>query len=350
MANHSRNVTRKKIGLVAFVLCAVCSAVLVGRLFYLQIVDGDRYKQLALNQQLKDTVIEPHRGSIYDTNMKTLATSKTVWDVVFEPANLSNKEEKREEELKVLCDPATGLPSLIDVTEETIRKKAENVNSYWEVLQYKVDKETADAIELFIQTNGINCITLNQGSKRVYPFDDLAASVLGFVNAYDNRGAYGLESYYNKILTGSEGRIVSAKNGQNGEMPFQYEKLYESQDGNSLVLTIDEVIQHFVEKHLEIAVVEHDVKKRATGIVMDVDTGKRNPPKKRKCFKLHQCGGTGTAGRHFPRATGTDKPKYPGRNGRPNPAADPAESAVFRCGVGRGIKAVRCYAGGFAGR
>lgn len=55
MANHSRNVTRKKIGLVAFVLCAVCSAVLVGRLFYLQIVDGDRYKQLALNQQLKDT-------------------------------------------------------------------------------------------------------------------------------------------------------------------------------------------------------------------------------------------------------------------------------------------------------
>ena len=83
-----------------------------------------------------------------------------------------------------------GLPSLIDVTEKTIRKKAENVNSYWEVLQYKVDKETADAIELFIQTNGINCITLNQGSKRVYPFDDLAASVLGFVNAYDNRGAY----------------------------------------------------------------------------------------------------------------------------------------------------------------
>ena len=57
-------------------------------------------------------------------------------------------------------------------------------------------------------------------------------------------------------------------------MPFQYEKLYESQDGNSLVLTIDEVIQHFVEKHLETtAIIEHDVKKRATGIVMDVDTG-----------------------------------------------------------------------------
>lgn len=159
------------------------------------------------------------------------------------------------------------------VSEETIREKAENRTSYWQVLQYKVEKEKADEVEAFIKEYGVNCITLSQGTKRVYPFDDLAASVLGFVNAYDNRGAYGLESYYNKVLTGSEGRIVSAKNGQNGEMPFQYEKLYESQDGNSLVLTIDEVVQHFVEKHLEIAVNEHEVKERATAIVMDVDTG-----------------------------------------------------------------------------
>ena len=274
MANFSKNnVMKMKIGIVAIVLSVVCAIILVGRLFYLQIIEGDKYKQMALNQQLKDTIIEPHRGSIYDTNMKTLATSKTVWDVVFEPANLSSSEEKREKELQVLCDPEHGLPAILAVSEETIREKAENRTSYWQVLQYKVEKEKADEVEAFIKEYDVNCITLSQGTKRVYPFDDLAASVLGFVNAYDNRGAYGLESYYNKVLTGSEGRIVSAKNGQNGEMPFQYEKLYESQDGNSLVLTIDEVVQHFVEKHLEIAVNEHEVKERATAIVMDVDTG-----------------------------------------------------------------------------
>ena len=274
MANFSKNnVMKMKIGIVAIVLSVVCAIILVGRLFYLQIIEGDQYKQMALNQQLKDTIIEPHRGSIYDTNMKTLATSKTVWDVVFEPANLSSSEEKREKELQVLCDLEHGLPAILGVSEETIREKAENRTSYWQVLQYKVEKEKADEVEAFIKEYDVNCITLSQGTKRVYPFDDLAASVLGFVNAYDNRGAYGLESYYNKVLTGSEGRIVSAKNGQNGEMPFQYEKLYESQDGNSLVLTIDEVVQHFVEKHLEIAVNEHEVKERATAIVMDVDTG-----------------------------------------------------------------------------
>ena len=273
------NLMKKKIELVALILCVICSIVLIGRLFYLQVIEGDKYKQLALNQQLQDTIIEPHRGSIYDTNMKTLATSKTVWDVVFEPANLSSNDETREKELQALCDPVNGLPAILDVTEEEIREKAKNENSYWQVLAYKVDKETADQVQSFINGVGqedrvaINCIKLSQGTKRVYPFDDLTASVLGFVNAYDNRGAYGLESYYNKILTGTEGRIVSAKNGQNGEMPFQYEKLYESQDGNSLVLTIDEVIQHFVEKHLEIAVAEHEVKERALAVVMDVDTG-----------------------------------------------------------------------------
>ncbi len=274
MANYSKNsAMRIRIGFVAIMLSVVCSIVLIGRLFYLQIIDGDKYKQLALNQQLKDTIIEPHRGSIYDTNMKTLATSKTVWDVVLEPANMSSKPEKKAKELEILCNAQTGLPALLGISAETIRQKAENVNSYWQVLQYKVEKDKADEVERFIKENKINYLSLSQGTKRVYPFDDLAASVLGFVNSYDNRGAYGLESYYNKVLTGSEGRILSAKNGQNGEMPFQYEKLYESQDGNSLVLTIDEVIQHFLEKHLEIAVSEHQVKKRATGIVMDVDTG-----------------------------------------------------------------------------
>ena len=120
MANFSKNVTKLKIAVVAMVLSVVCSAVLIGRLFYLQIIDGDYYKQMALNQQLKDTIIEPHRGSIYDTNMKTMATSKTVWDVVFEPANLSSNAETREEELQVLCNPETGLPSLIDTDEAKI--------------------------------------------------------------------------------------------------------------------------------------------------------------------------------------------------------------------------------------
>lgn len=142
MANFSKNnVMKMKIGIVAIVLSVVCAIILVGRLFYLQIIEGDKYKQMALNQQLKDTIIEPHRGSIYDTNMKTLATSKTVWDVVFEPANLSSSEEKREKELQVLCDPEHGLPAILGVSEETIREKAENRTSYWQVLQYKVEKK-----------------------------------------------------------------------------------------------------------------------------------------------------------------------------------------------------------------
>ena len=72
MANFSKNnVMKMKIGIVAIVLSVVCAIILVGRLFYLQIIEGDKYKQMARNQQLKDTIIEPHRGSIYDTNMNS---------------------------------------------------------------------------------------------------------------------------------------------------------------------------------------------------------------------------------------------------------------------------------------
>ncbi|MBP1580805.1 MAG: PASTA domain-containing protein, partial [Oscillospiraceae bacterium] len=109
-------------------------------------------------------------------------------------------------------------------------------------------------------------------TKRYYPYNNLASSVLGFVNDM-NQGAYGLESYYNSILSGTSGRLVAARNGLSGDMPYEYQKLYEGTDGNSLVLTIDATIQQFLEKHLEIAYIEHDVQKYVNGIVMNVNTG-----------------------------------------------------------------------------
>ena len=59
--------------------------------------------------------------------------------------------------------------------------------------------------------------------------------------------------------------VVSAKTALNTDMPFRYQQMYEAQNGNSLVLTIDETIQHFLEKHLETAVMEHNIKTARSG-------------------------------------------------------------------------------------
>ena len=116
-----------------------------------------------------------------------------------------------------------------------------------------------------------NVIFGEEMTWRRYPYGSLASTVLGFTNN-DNVGAAGLESYYEKTLAGTPGRIVSLRTQGGAVMPMQYEQTYDAKNGNTLVLTIDEQIQHYLEKNLEIAVSEHRVKNRVTGIIMDVET------------------------------------------------------------------------------
>ena len=280
---------RLKIRILSFIVCILIVFSLIANLFRIQILDGEKYQTMAITQQLREIEIDPHRGSIYDTNMKMLAQSATVWNVIFEPANLSKNEETAWKQIRMLSrgenlkqlkpeEISTSGPNdeslaeILGVEPELIEEKAQRKNSYYEVLKKRVDRQTYERVVKFIQDNDVSSISLVETTKRYYPYNNLASSLLGFVNDM-NQGAYGLESFYNSVLSGTSGRLVAARNGLSGDMPFEYQKLYEGTDGNSLVLTIDATIQQFLEKHLEIAVVEHDVQKWVTGIVMDVNTG-----------------------------------------------------------------------------
>ena len=133
------------------------------------------------------------------------------------------------------------------------------------ITEYNSDKNNKD--------NPIRGITLEQASKRYYPYGDMAATVIGFTNA-DGDGTIGLEHHYNETLKGTDGRVVSVKNARGEDMQDEeYSTVYEAQDGNSLVLSIDENIQQSLETHLSAAITEYGVKNRGAGIVMDVNTG-----------------------------------------------------------------------------
>ena len=261
---NSSNAMRIKMNIVLAAMIAIGFVGLIGRLYYLQLVDYEEYRVRALKQQLRPTTISAQRGNIYDRNMKTLAASATVWTVTISPADI-----KSDEELEKIAD---FLAPLLDVDREKIIERGSKKNSYYEIIKHRVEKEEADKINAFAVDNGIGSINLVENSKRYYPYGNLASTVLGFTTN-DNAGAYGLESYYEKTLSGTPGMVVSAKNAKSGDMPYSYERQYEAVDGNSIVLTIDEVIQHSLEKHLETAVIEHNVQNRAAGIVMDAKTG-----------------------------------------------------------------------------
>ncbi len=242
--------------------------VVLHQLFVLQIVEGEEWQSEALDHQLRSQEIAPKRGVIYDTNMTPLARSATVYTVCISPAEIltgSNSEEKKQE-------VSDTLRTMLGVDPALVEQKMKNTGSFYERVKTKVEKPEADALMEFVSENNVKGIFLEEDTRRYYPYGNFAATVLGFTNN-DNVGAYGLESYYNNVLAGTPGRSVSMRNSVGVTMPLEYDETYPAQDGNSLVLTLDEKIQHYLEKNLETAVNEHRVSNRATGIVMNVKTG-----------------------------------------------------------------------------
>ena len=239
-------------------------AVLIFRLFKLQILDAEEYQRQASASQLRATEISPNRGTIYDCNGNALAMSSTAWTVCVSPRDIVNESQK-----EVII---SNLAEILDVSEDYIREKC-NRDNYYQVIKTRVNKALAEEVTTFASNNDIRAINLVEDVSRSYPYENFAAQVVGFVNA-ENTGAYGLEAYYNNVLSGTPGKIISAKNAWGTDMPAGYEEMYSSVDGNDVYTTINDGIQYFVEKHLELAVKEHSVQERGACIVMDVKTAK----------------------------------------------------------------------------
>ncbi|MBO4467780.1 MAG: stage V sporulation protein D, partial [Clostridia bacterium] len=259
---------------LVLVITIVCiSLISTASLVRIMIVEGEKYQTMASEQQLYDTFLSAPRGDIYDRNMKLLATSSPAWTVYITPNDF--KDLKAEELQKVKKKIAGGLSDILGLSEEDVLKMTEK-ETYYVIVKKRIDKSTADKIREFLTENAdlklSNYIGLDTTTKRYYPNDTLASTVLGFVGD-DNQGLAGLESYYDNDLTGVSGRVVAAKNAKGTDMPFTYQMMKEAQKGNSVVTSLDSYIQYTCEKYLDDAVAEEQVAERGTAIVMNVKTG-----------------------------------------------------------------------------
>ncbi|MEG2295757.1 MAG: penicillin-binding transpeptidase domain-containing protein, partial [Oscillospiraceae bacterium] len=260
--NTTQNITMKwmrmRTKLIMVIISFICFFLLISRIFYIQIIESEKYRNMAIKQQMKTVAVPARRGTIYDRNMTPLAESATVWNICISPF------ETTKEQIPVIKDE---LEKLFELDPKVVDKAIEKKQSKYERLVMRVDRAQMNKVLEFVQKEKITGLWSEEATKRYYPYGNLASTVIGFTNI-DNDGAYGIEAYYNDVLTGVPGRVMSSQKN-----PEQQQQMFEAQDGNSLVLTIDETIQQFVEKHLETAVLEYDVKKRATTIVMNVKTG-----------------------------------------------------------------------------
>lgn len=257
----------------------VAGAVLLsGWIFRQSIVRGAEARSVAEDQQTRDVVIDANRGTIYDINGNVLAQSATVWNVVLSPNDISGNADKIAnsiegdftiEQMKDLL--ATGLSEILGVEEQEIRDRCEK-NNYYEIVKRQIDSATKDALITWLDENDVTCVSTLETSKRSYPYNNLASTVIGFTNN-DNQGAYGLEAQYNSYLSGTPGRLVASKNALGRDMPYSYEKNYEAVDGKGIVLTLDLNVQHFLEDALDNVITQHHPDNRTCGIVMNVKTG-----------------------------------------------------------------------------
>lgn len=242
-----------------------------------QIINGDFFKLKAQQQQLNDTVVPANRGIIYDRNMTVLAQSASAWKITFNPSEFAKFPDAAKE---IVFDT---LPEILGIERETLEEKAALTGYNNLTLVEKVEKDIRDKVLEFVKEpyeSGkkgekavyySSAIMVEDDVKRYFPYSTLASQILGCVGT-DNDGLSGLESKYNDILKGIDGRLISTKANNTVIESIAYQTLYEPTQGTSLVLTIDETIQRYLEEALS-ECYETSNCLSATGIVMDVDTG-----------------------------------------------------------------------------
>ena len=258
---------RKALLLTAALVFVGFGAVVIS-LFRWQIVRGEEMSIAALDQSLRSTTLSAMRGTIYDATGKVLAQSASVWTVVLEPASFADYDDPEGTRQKV----ASGLAAILDMDEEEVYEKTQG-SSYFVYLKRRVETSVRDEINEFLEAEGISSgVRLIEDYKRYYPYGTVASTVLGFTGT-DGQGLEGLELQYDTQLRGTAGRLISSRNALGTDMPFEYEQYVEAQDGNNLVLTIDETVQSILEKYLAEGVDQFNVKNGAVAIMMDVNTG-----------------------------------------------------------------------------
>ena len=261
----SRQMLRRTLFLMA-VFGIGAFLLLLARLYKLQIIDHEKYESMAIEQQLRSVPSSAMRGTIYDTNLNTLAVSASVDNVYLSPQEIEMYGEDRD-----LI--ARGLSEILDISYDEIYEKSGQKGSWYVTVARKLEKEKADEVRAFKNRYGLRGVRLETDTKRYYPNSSLACHLIGFVGT-DNYGLEGIEAKYDEALSGSPGRTVRATNAMGTELLFsQFEEYYPGEDGFDVVTTIDETIQYYVEKHLKQAVADYDIQNGAGAIAMDVNTG-----------------------------------------------------------------------------
>ena len=254
--------TKKRIRIMLFIVIIIFILLLI-RLFWIQVIQGKRLKQMAQEQQNLDREISAKRGIIYDRNGEILAMSASSEMITINPNNIP-KEKK---ELV-----ARKISEVLEIDYEKILKKV-NRNSSIEIIGKKIEKEKSNTIRQWMIENDVDQgINIDEDTKRYYPYSKLASQIIGFCGS-DNQGLNGIEAKYDEILKGKKGSISKTTDAKGKNIGDTEEKYTDAIEGNSIELTIDKNIEQIVEKYLEEACIDNKCTDGGNIIIMNPQNG-----------------------------------------------------------------------------
>ena len=261
----NENLIKSKRKMLFELICVVIVLIaLIIRIFYIQIIDGKRLKEMALGQQSLERNIGAKRGTIYDSTGKNiLAISSNVESVTVNPKSISKDNKEK---------VAKALSEILDLDYEKTLKKVNRYSSV-ENIKKRIENEEADKLRKWLIENNITQgVNIDEDSKRYYPYSELASQVIGFCGS-DNQGLNGIEAKYDDILKGVDGSIDKLVDASGESLNDESEIYNEATSGNDIVLTIDSTIQSIVEKYLEDACIDNECTDGGNIVVMSPKTG-----------------------------------------------------------------------------
>lgn len=260
----TNNRTKKRL-VICFILICILIAALCFRVGWIQIVKGEEYKGMAAGQQTRDISIVAKRGTIYDRKGEELAISAKTFSVWLRPKLIWKGDSQAEQEINAQKAFAS-LSETLGLEKEKIEEMASSDSVMVRIAKYQT-KETADSIKSL----KIKGVEISEEVKRYYPLGPFASHLLGTVTD-DSLGLSGIELKYDRFLSGVSGRWIKSADVDGNGLAYGVERYYEASDGLNVVLTLDSVIQYYVEKAIEEVLITTKAD-RVWCLIMDPKTG-----------------------------------------------------------------------------
>jgi cell division protein FtsI (penicillin-binding protein 3) len=244
---------------VCSLLVVIVFGALAVRVTQLQVLSGNRYRQMSLHQTQKTVPLPAQRGTIFDRNGSDLAMSIELTSIYADPKQVTDG-----------ITYAAELAPILHVTRKDLLARLENKHFDFEYLARRVSDGVVNAVKK-LELPGIGYLP---ESARRYPADPLAGSLIGHVGGQGSgrEGGNGLEYLYDNLLAGKDGKLIVERDQQGLDIPNTATQQIEARRGSDLVLTLDESLQWQAEQALVDQVTATNAKGGMAAVV-DVTTG-----------------------------------------------------------------------------